>query len=378
MAADAWLPASPPGTPWGTNAPPIASGAGNVNCGYIGILSVPACANNFATIWMCAGNIYQISLCSGTTWDSFLSLTTPTGDALGTPAYDNDGCGTPEGLSTLTYVPVVSGNFRIRVRTNPCTVDAASCGTLQISISPTPAPPANDNSCGATALPVNATCEPTQATTSFATQSSGVPIPSDCPSTAAFAGYDVWFSVVVPIGGDVAVETGSGTALDIAMAAYVGADCTGPLTQLACNDDVVTPSQPNPYLLLTGQIPGDTIWIRVWPQGGAVAGGTFTICAYDVINTSVSHGPADRTVISTWPNPAGDQLFISTGSELDRATRWRITENTGRSVLEGTWRTGAVENMQVIPLRTVHPGNYILELLSGQGVRLSVTRFVKV
>jgi len=376
LDASAWLLPSPAPTPWGGNAPPTAAGIGGINCGYTGVVSVPACANNYATIYMCVGNVYTISLCAGDLWDSSLSLTTTMGADVSPATFDNDGCGVVGGLSTLSFAPTISANYRIRIRTNPCAVDSASCGLLQISISPIPLPPANNELCTAQPLDVNATCEPTEATTLWATQSVGVPTPSDCPSSGAFAGSDVWFTAVVPLSGNMAVETSLVTATNIAMAAYLGGGCEGPLTQLACNADAGVPALPNPYLLLTGQVPGDTVWIRVWPEGGSANSGTFTICAYDVISTAVGNA-MDGTALRAWPNPVGDHLFVKLGAICGATTSWRMVGSSGRLVGEGLWRGAPVDNQQVVPTAQLGPGCYILQICCDPDAPLVIVPFVK-
>ncbi|MEO8588762.1 MAG: hypothetical protein ABI432_05285, partial [Flavobacteriales bacterium] len=281
LAAAAWLPASPPVTPWGNNAPPTAAGAGNINCSYTGVLTVPACANNFGTIWMCAGNIYQISLCSGTSWDSFLTLTTTGGAALAPAVFDNDGCGTAGGLSTVSYLPTVSANYRFRIRTNPCTVNSLACGTLQISINPAPPPPANNDPCGAFTLnPVTSVCNPLATTASFATQSNP---PTSVGLCGVFSGFDVWYTATVPASGNISIQVEHVSATNLAMAAYTAAACGGPFTILSCNADLANPTLLNPFLTYSGLTPGSTIWIRVWPEGGVSNNGSFTICAYEPV-----------------------------------------------------------------------------------------------
>lgn len=130
--------AFPPITPWGNQAPNTAAGAGNINCGFSGTLTVPACASNYASIWLCASNVYTFSLCSGTPWDSYLALTDASGNALTpSPIVDNDGCGTPGGLSVLNYTPTISGTFRIRIRTNQTMGAGTTNGSTSVTVAST-------------------------------------------------------------------------------------------------------------------------------------------------------------------------------------------------------------------------------------------------
>ncbi|HMC96796.1 MAG TPA: hypothetical protein VKG92_04045, partial [Flavobacteriales bacterium] len=280
VAAGSWLPASPPATPWGTNAPATTAGVANVNCSYSGILTTPICASNYVQIFMCVGNTYTFSLCSGTSWDSFITLTTTAGVAVAPATFDNDGCGTAGGLSTVTYVPTIAAVYRLRVRTNPCTVNAAQCGTLQISINPVPPPPLNDTPCGAISLnPVTTTCNYLITSAAWATQSN----PPVAPACGAFAGYDVWYSATVPASGNLSIQTSMISALDLAMAVYTAPVCSGPYTSIGCNDDLASPTLLNPFLSFSGLVGGSTVYIRVWPKSGASNNGSFQICAYEPI-----------------------------------------------------------------------------------------------
>ncbi|MBK6830493.1 MAG: hypothetical protein IPG92_07020 [Flavobacteriales bacterium] len=53
------------------------------------------------------------------------------------------------------------------------------------------------------------------------------------------------------------------------------------LSLISCNDNLLTGTANQPYLLIPPAFAGQTIYIRVWPESGAVNGGTFEICAYN-------------------------------------------------------------------------------------------------
>jgi hypothetical protein len=130
------------------------------------------------------------------------------------------------------------------------------------------AQPANDNPCNATPLTAGTVCNYVAGTNVLATDSPGVP----APGCASYVGQDVWFSVVVPAGGSLTFDANVGSMTDGGMAVYSGS-CSS-LTLLACNDD----SSPNglmPYIALTGQTPGTTLYIRFWDYAGGT--GTFSI-----------------------------------------------------------------------------------------------------
>lgn len=140
-----------------------------------------------------------------------------------------------------------------------------------------PAAPANDLCADAIPLTVgtNDTCVPTAVTNVDATDSGEA-----APSCASYAGGDAWYSVTVPASGNVTVETnndGSGTINDSGMSLYSGA--CGALTEIECDDDG-SPDGLFSLVELTGQTPGDVIYVRVWEWGNN-AFGTFSVCAYE-------------------------------------------------------------------------------------------------
>jgi len=138
-----------------------------------------------------------------------------------------------------------------------------------ISVNVAFAQPANDNPCNATPLTAGTVCTYTAGTNVASTNTAGVP----APGCASYVGQDVWFSVVVPAGGALNFDSNTGSMTDGGMAIYSGT-CSS-LTLIQCNDD----SSPNglmPYISLTGQTPGTTLYIRFWDYAGGT--GTFSIC----------------------------------------------------------------------------------------------------
>ncbi len=144
-------------------------------------------------------------------------------------------------------------------------------GTFQICAY-APTPPANDDPCGATVLPVGTSCTPVSSTTLFASGTTGPP----APTCANYTGGDVWFRLTVPASGSVILETFTGGITDGGMAVYTAPSCTGPFIQEYCDDDGGTGLMP--YLSMTGLAPGSTIWVRFWEYGNDNPG-TFSICA---------------------------------------------------------------------------------------------------
>ncbi len=157
-------------------------------------------------------------------------------------------------------------------------VCAAGPGTAQaVSFVTPPLTAANDECATALPLPIGPACQLTLGTSLNATVSAGVPAPGCAASFGTIR--DVWFAVVVPANGIVQVTTAlfpGSVVTDTGLALYGGA--CGNLTLLGCNDNYAGGGQFS-QLRLTGQIPGDVLYARVWRFGGNGMGGLFYLCA---------------------------------------------------------------------------------------------------
>lgn len=201
-----------------------------------------------------------------------------------TPPVDCGSC-LPDNVYTIfcnpaNYNPLAVNTFMINSSVLGSCVGSATSGALggyyaQVTVNyGPPTPPPNDNPCSATALTVNpVVCGGyNYYTNTLASNSPGVP----APGCAGYAGGDVWFTAVVPASGIIAFDTQQGVILDGGMAVYSGS-CAA-LTLVTCNDN--SSANPGmPLITLTGQTPGNTLWIRVWENGNN-NNGSFGICAY--------------------------------------------------------------------------------------------------
>lgn len=218
-----------------------------------------------------AGNTYTFSTCTGTTWDTQITVYNNAGGAL--IGYNDDGCGAQ---STVTWTATFTGQVRVLIDAYPC-ANNSSCATLTVSCAGSGGGgggPANDNPCGATPLTVGSSCSFTGSTTGGATATTGPP----APTCASYGGGDVWFSLVVPANGQVTIDSNTGVITDGGMALYTAPSCSGPFTQVACDDD----SSVNglmPMISASGLTPGSTVYVRFWSYGGGT-NGTFSICAH--------------------------------------------------------------------------------------------------
>ncbi|MBK8500647.1 MAG: CUB domain-containing protein [Flavobacteriales bacterium] len=158
-----------------------------------------------------------------------------------------------------------------------------------------PTPPFNDLPCGAFTLTTPTTCSPTSYNTDFAGNTTPPGLTVGAPSCGTPVNNDVWFEVVVPPSGAFTINTFAESITDMSMAWYrlsVGGQLCNPpgfagtMTLIACNDDQFAPTNNMPRInsqttlpaIAPALVPGETIYIRVWPEG-ATLNGTFSICA---------------------------------------------------------------------------------------------------
>ncbi|MDB5271292.1 MAG: C-terminal target protein [Hymenobacter sp.] len=191
----------------------------------------------------------------------------------------------------VTYAPTAGGPALTATRDrSPVTIDgllpgtaytatvASTCGGSLTGPSAaltftTPAAPANDEPCGALPLTVGTSCTPLLISNLDAGATPGVPD----PACADYQGGDMWYSVVVPANGILALETGEATnspVYNTGLAVYSGA--CGSLTALTCDDN--SGYSYTSYARLTGLAPGTTLYVRVWASGNYTKG-DFTLCA---------------------------------------------------------------------------------------------------
>ena len=208
-----------------------------------------------------SGN-YVITI-SGQTWTSiFVYAGCPTsgGTCVGS-------VGSSATSKTLTVSLTAGTTYYIWFDTFP-TPNSPCPGTF--SLEAAPPPPANDECTGAIPLTVGSSCTFVQYTTAAATGSAGAP----APGCASYSGGDVWFSVVVPAGGRVIIDSNTGVLTDGGMAIYSGT--CGALTLIECDDDDSV-NGLMPMIDRSGLTPGSTIYIRFWEFGNDNPG-TFSIC----------------------------------------------------------------------------------------------------
>lgn len=246
----------------------IAGGAITPTCpGTTNIACVQG--GQYALINVTNGYQYTFSVC-GATFDTQITLYNNTGGAsLG---YNDDGCGLQ---STVTWTSTYTGQLRVLVDQYNC-ANNTTCAPMVITCSPPPPPVTNGNPCSSISSPLVLSCGGNTYTNAGGGNSGTNPTPT-CGSYIG-ASQDIWFSFVAGPYGTVNLSTAAGTLTDGVMAVYSAPSCSGPFTQVACDDD----SGPGlmPQLSLSGLTPGQTYYIRFWGYGNAT--GTFNLCVQGV------------------------------------------------------------------------------------------------
>ena len=179
-----------------------------------------------------------------------------------------DNAGSTGNNAQITNLATVPGqNYMIRIQRH--NDDGAMNGSICIW---SPAPPANDAPCNATALTVGVACSTVAATVVSSTPNAGIP----APGCANFGGNDVWFTFVAPATGEIRIETTAGSLSNSGMALYSATACNGIFTLIECDADDGPGSMSE--IVRTGLNPGQTYYVRMWGEGTSM--GTFNICAY--------------------------------------------------------------------------------------------------
>lgn len=228
--------------------------------------------------------------------------------------------------------------------------------SFNICIGTPPPPPANDDCSGAIALTPGTTFaeNPVDGTVGGATLNGET---NGCGSN----GPGVWYSVVVPDDGNIMIEVGpdlatANTEFDSVFEAFTGV--CGTLTSIGCNDDGADTFGFS-LLSLTGQTPGDTLYIRVWEYGGNEFE-PFSVSAH-----SPTLGVEEFTNYNTFtyfPNPVKNELVLKAQSTIQNVSIYNML---GQEVLRKAPNT-LESNMNVSELQT---GAYFVKITINDTVK---------
>ncbi|MCA6364175.1 MAG: CotH kinase family protein [Bacteroidetes bacterium] len=114
------------------------------------------------------------------------------------------------------------------------------------------------------------------------------------PNCANYQGGDVWFTMLVPASGNLAIETDSGTINDTGLAIWTDTSCTVPQFT-ACDDDGGNGYYS--YLLAYDLTPGSRIYIQAFGWNGA--SGSFEICVTDLGTVRLDSSELPIVIIHT-------------------------------------------------------------------------------
>jgi hypothetical protein len=158
--------------------------------------------------------------------------------------------------------------------------------------------PANDDPCGAVALPLTATGTPPQPVsgTTFGATTSSQPIvlPTGCTSTSGVR--DVWYSFTPSVGVTFVQLAFSGTGASV-VRLFTVTDCAaGPLTQVGCRVNA------SGNVLFPGLTPGQPYYLAVSDDGtNSTPPGPFTITGTTI---TAAHSQAAPAALVVFPNPS--------------------------------------------------------------------------
>lgn len=222
---------------------------------------------------------------------------------------------------------------------------------------------ANDECAGATPLPVNGAY--ISATNGGASASAAAPAPMGaCFSPDSPIANDVWFSMVVPSSGQVAVTTNlvPGSSLtDTGILLYTGTP--EHLTQVACNDDV-SPTSFFSGAVATGLTPGATVYARVWSVDFTLPG-AFAICAANPRSVAVTYNAAKLAVHVT-PNLATETLHITLPTISDqRSAQIALRNSLGQVVKLRLVSLREADKQTLLNVNDLPAGVYTLHLQTG-------------
>ena len=238
---------------------------------------------------------------AGSTTDMYFSVYAGTCGALGAALL----CSDPQS-NTITGL-TVGNTYYIRIYTYTGTTGQTS--TFSVCINPPAPPPANDNPCSATPVPVNSafTCTTQTGGTVAGATASGVALGA-CFGTAD---DDVWFTFVANNATQyISLNNLAGSTTDLYFSVYSGA-CGALSAALICSDP-----ENN---ILTGLTVGTTYRIRVYSYTSTTGQtSTFSVCITPPPPVPANDNPCGATAAAV--NSAPGTCTVQTAGTIGGAT----------------------------------------------------------
>ncbi len=199
-------------------------------------------------------------------------------------------------------------------------------------------PPANDLCAGAIALTAGTDFAANQVIGSnlAATGSGETPLPSCSlydPTDSTGFGGDLWYSVVVPVDGNLTIETDNngGPSTDSGMQVYSGS--CGSLVAVECDDDDGNGFFSQVIIETTDGLAGETLLVRVFEYSGD-SQMNFLISAYSA--TLSTSDLEDNAAFTYFPNPVKNTLTLNAKNTIDIISIFNVL---GQEVLRATPNT---------------------------------------
>ncbi len=126
------------------------------------------------------------------------------------------------------------------------------------------------------------------------------------PTCANYQGSDIWFTMQVPLSGNLSFETDSGSLTDTGIAIWTDSSCSN-LHLLGCDDDGGNGFFS--FLTMYDLIPNQTIYIQLWGYGGGT--GTFHICVTDLGTVVLDSSELPIVMINTLGETIVEQTKVN-------------------------------------------------------------------
>ncbi|MBS7786732.1 T9SS type A sorting domain-containing protein [Flavobacterium sp. CYK-55] len=239
------------------------------------------------------------------------------------------------------------------IRVNTFGTVALADTTFDVCVGTLPPPPANDDCTAAEPLTVGTAFADFAIVSSNASASSTTGLTFNCQTNRK---NDVWYSFTVPASGSFTVETdtNAGTAMTDSVISVFSGTC-GALTEVGCDDD--TGNGNFSKVSVTGQNPGDTLYIGVWSWGTS-ADGEFQLSVYDPTAATSSFDNANFTY---YPNPVDTVLNLNYVKNISSVSVYNLV---GQQVM-----TKTSNNLTQVDMSHLASGTYLVKVTSDNQVK---------
>ncbi|QCE43410.1 T9SS type A sorting domain-containing protein [Psychroserpens sp. NJDZ02] len=226
---------------------------------------------------------------------------------------------------------------------------------------PLASPPVNDNCEDAEVITPSITGSEVWYTgTTISNTPSGEVLDADVSCGSFGSGRDVWYTVEVPAAGDITIVTqaSSGSALtDTTMSVFSGSCGAMAGTEIACDDNSGVGNFSE--IVLTGQVPGAILFVRVQEHDSAVSNsandGAFEVSAHAVESTLSNVSFETNSLFTYYPNPVNDNIILNAQKEISNVSVYNMI---GQEVYKNT--PNSVNN--AVDMSNLESGAYFIKV----------------